>query len=185
VWVWRDDLGSGDAGTGPGGWRVDAYGEWTWDEPSPLERPGAGIGALQRPGTTARGAGDRALATLGRPGEPTPIFHALTEDRTQSPPRRGYRDRDVLPVPEPHPGSGPLPVQDPSGQRGLSDVPTVPPPALGGSAPSEVEAESPEDELRRRAERRRRPRAEEGSAEGGRHAWRREESRTGRHALRR
>jgi len=185
VWVWRDDMGSGEARSGSGGWRLDAYGTWVWDEPSPLERPGAGIGALQRAEPTApRVGGDRALATLGTSGsEPTPIFHELTEDRTR--PRRGYRDRDALAVPEPHPGSGPLPVQDPSGRRrpGLAEVPTVPPPAVDGSSSARLE-ESPEDELRRRAERRRRPRAEESRSEGGRHAWR-EEIRGGRHALRR
>ncbi|MFC5136877.1 hypothetical protein ACFPK1_01420 [Actinomycetospora rhizophila] len=156
-----------------------------WDEPSPLERPGAGIGALRRAEPTAPRAvrGDRALATLGDPGaEPTPIFHELTEDRTR--PRRAYRDRDALAVPEPHPGSGPLPVQDPSGRRrGLAEVPTVPPPAVDGSSAAGLD-ESPEDELRRRAERRRRPRADEARGEGGRHAWR-EELRGGRHALRR
>ncbi|MEJ2888983.1 hypothetical protein [Actinomycetospora aeridis] len=162
-----------------------------WDEPSPLDRPGAGVGALRRAGATAtataretRGT-DRALSTLGRTGEPTPIFHELTEDRTRGVTRRAYGDRDALPVPEPHPGSGPLPVQDPSGRRArLSEVPTVPPPAVGGSDPAGT-AESPEDELRRRAERRRRPRTEDVAPDAGRHAWRREESRTGRHALRR
>ncbi|MDD7941122.1 hypothetical protein PHK61_22130 [Actinomycetospora lutea] len=191
MWVWRDEPASGEARSGSGGWRLDAYGTWVWDEPSPLERPGAGIGALRRPESPVapvarrrevRAGGDRALASLGTAGaEPTPIFHELTEDRSR--PRRAYRDRDALAVPEPHPGSGPLPVQDASGRRrgGLAEVPTVPPPALGGSSSPE---ESPEDELRRRAERRRRPRADEAGAEGGRHAWR-EEIRGGRHALRR
>ncbi|WP_345341051.1 hypothetical protein [Actinomycetospora succinea] len=208
-------MGSGEARSGAGGWRLDAYGTWVWDEPSPLERPGAGIGALRRgeparegEGRTVRRGGDRALASLGNPGsEPTPIFHELTEDRTR--PRRAYRDRDALAVPEPHPGSGPLPVQDASGPRrsGLSEVPTVPPPAVDGSSSAALRGradgsssaalrgradvsdaagldESPEDELRRRAERRRRPRADEARGDGGRHAWR-EEIRGGRHALRR
>ncbi|MEJ2864530.1 hypothetical protein [Actinomycetospora flava] len=193
-------MGTGDARSGAGGWRLDAYGTWVWDEPSPLERPGAGIGALRRAEPTARetrvGA-DRALATLGQTGgEPTPIFHELTEDRTR--PRRAYRDRDALAVPEPHPGSGPLPVQDGSGRRRgrLSEVPTVPPPAVDGSSSAALRLredgssaagldESPEDELRRRAERRRRPRSDEARGDGGgRHAWR-EEIRGGRHALRR
>ena len=189
MWVWRDDMGIGEARSGAGGWRLDAYGTWVWDEPSPLERPGAGIGALRRPeAPAARAGGDRALATLGHTGaEPTPIFHELTEDRTR--PRRAYRDRayrdrDALAVPEPHPGSGPLPVQDGSGRRrGLREVPTVPPPAVDGTTSAGLD-ESPEDELRRRAERRRRPRAEETRSETGRHAWR-EEIRGGRHALRR
>lgn len=192
MWVWRDDMASGDARSGAGGWRLDAYGTWVWDEPSPLERPGAGVGALRReavPRRAARAGGDRALATLGRTGsEPTPIFHELTEDRTR-PPRA---HRDAIAVPEPHPGSGPLPVQDASGRRRgrLTEVPTVPPPSLDGSAhladhaDHADHAESPEDELRRRAERRRRPRAEEPPAGTGRHAWR-EEIRGGRHALRR
>ena len=198
MWVWRDDQGSG--GAGGGGWRLDAYGTWVWDEASPLERPGAGIGALRgrvgddrlRPEQPT--VGDRALATLDRDApdrtaEPTPIFHELTVDRSRRVPRRRPARRDAVHVPEPHPGSGALPVQDGSAgsgsRRGLQDVPTVPPPAapeLGGAP------ESPEDELRRRAERRRRPMTGTGAdapQEGGRHTWRREEVRTGRHALRR
>jgi hypothetical protein len=216
VWVWRDDLGSGGA-HGSGGWRLDAYGTWVWDEPSPLERPGAGTGALRERVLSAGGSGrarderrtgDRALAALDH-ADPTPIFHELAVDRRERPrretPRSGarsteretqretrrgarsvepsWRDRDAVSVPEPHPGSGPLPIQD--GGRGLADVPTVPPPAGPGSGV----AESPEDELRRRAERRRRPLGAGGGRdddrEGGRHTWRSEETRTGRHALRR
>ena len=196
MWVWREDQGSG--GVGGGGWRLDAYGTWVWDEASPLERPGAGIGALRGRGGDDRVraeraerpmVGDRALATLDRDAEPTPIFHELTVDRSRRVPRRRPARRDAVHVPEPHPGSGALPVQDGSARygarRGLQDVPTVPPPAGPdfGGAP-----ESPEDELRRRAERRRRPMAGTGAdapQEGGRHTWRREEVRTGRHALRR
>ncbi|MDF2975915.1 MAG: hypothetical protein K0S40_643 [Actinomycetospora sp.] len=197
MWVWREDQGSG--GVGGGGWRLDAYGTWVWDEASPLDRPGAGIGALRgRVGDDRRPErptiGDRALATLDRDArdrtaEPTPIFHELTVDRSRSVPRRRPARRDAVHVPEPHPGSGALPVQDGSAgygaRRGLQDVPTVPPPAWPelGCAP-----ESPEDELRRRAERRRRPLTGSGAdapSEGGRHTWRREEVRTGRHALRR
>jgi hypothetical protein len=203
VWVWRDDLGSGAAEGRGGGWRLDAYGTWVWDEPSPLERPGAGMDALRRASAggarrSGRRGGDTALAALDH-ADPTPIFHELTVDRSR--PRRepSRRDRDAVRVPEPHPGSGPLPVQDADGRRrgrsGLGDVPTVPPPALDGSSsaglPAPELAETTEDELRRRAERRRRPRAAERTArsaeerEGGRHTWRREEDRTGRHALRR
>ena len=193
MWVWRDDLGSGGAA---GGWRLDGN-TWVWEEPSPLERPGAGTGALRGyAGASAAGerrverperpTGDRALATLGN--DPTPIFHELSVDRSRSIPRPSYRDRDAVHVPEPHPGSGPLPIQDEEwvhrGGRGLRDVPTVPPPPAPGAPEA---AESPEDELRRRAERRRRPLddAPEAAREGGRHTWRREEIRSGRHALRR
>jgi hypothetical protein len=193
-----------------------------WDEPSLLERPGAGTGALREyavPAPSAgtgrsrgegrverrrgRRGGDRALAALEH-DDPTPIFHELTVDRSRvsrrEPSRggtrrgeRSWRDRDAVHVPEPHPGSGPLPVQDPYGdagrRRGLTEVPTVPPPAVGGSGSRGAVpglAESPEDELRRRAERRRRPLdAAGGERAGGRHTWRAEEARTGRHALRR
>ena len=225
MWVWRDDLGSG-AASGGGGWRLDAYGTWTWDEPSFLERPGAGTDALrraaapaglavspapaapvgsragvvrrQRPARGTRpGTPDRAIAALD--GDPTPIFHELTEDRSREPwdtdARRARATRDArVHVPEPHPGSGPLPVQDPSApsrRGGLGAVPTVPPPAPDGSTAAGLAArdvpESPEDELRRRAERRRRPLGDgrDTEREGGRHTWRREEVHTGRHALRR
>ncbi|MDD7935970.1 hypothetical protein [Actinomycetospora straminea] len=150
-----------------------------------------------------RAHGDRALARLGH-AEPTPIFQELTVDRSRRP------VRGAVSVPEPHPGSGPLPVQDPTGRRsGLREVPTVPPPALDGSTSAGLRSEwsersrrseradlrsvsrdeSPEEELRRRAERRRRPRSaaddRDVAPEGGRHAWKREDARTGRHALRR
>src|SRR4051794_41938354 len=80
VWVWRDDLGSGGEHGGSGGWRLDAYGTWVWDEVSPLERPGAGTGALRGRGLSAgasgrtrdeRLTGDRALAALEH-ADPTP-----------------------------------------------------------------------------------------------------------------
>jgi hypothetical protein len=187
-----------------------------WDEVSPLERPGAGTGALRGRGLSAgasgrtrdeRLTGDRALAALEH-ADPTPIFHELAVDRRERPRRetqrsgarpveretqrrgsrsseRSWRDRDAVSVPEPHPGSGPLPIQDGGSRRGLAEVPTVPPPA----GPMSDGAESPEDELRRRAERRRRPLGTAGGRgedrEGGRHTWRGEEIRTGRHALRR
>lgn len=200
MWVWRDDLGSGAAA---GGWRLDRNNTWVWEEPSPLERAGAGVGALRgyagsAPAIDRRRAersvrpepavGDRALATLG--DDPTPIFHELSVDRSRDIPRPSWRDRDrdAVHVPEPHPGSGALPIQD-----GLGVVPTVPPPPLPGTTPDRGAAvpelaESAEDELRRRAERRRRPLADDRAdtaREGGRHTWRREETRTGRHALRR
>jgi hypothetical protein len=193
VWVWRDDLGSGAAA---GGWRLDRNNTWVWEEPSPLERAGAGVGALRgyagsapvidrrRTERPEPAVGDRALAALG--GDPTPIFHELSVDRSRSIPRPSWRDRDAVHVPEPHPGSGPLPIQD-----GLGVVPTVPPPPLPGEPAAPEAAESAEDELRRRAERRRRPLnsdhgdREDTAREGGRHTWRREETRSGRHALRR
>jgi hypothetical protein len=209
VWVWRDDLGSGGALGGAGGWRLDGNNTWVWEEPSPLDQPGAGTGALRgyaggvgsapvadqrrperRPERrTGRPVGDRALATLG--DDPTPIFHELSVDRSRNIPRPSWRerDRDAVHVPEPHPGSGALPIQDEEWAqraqhrgRGLREVPTVPPP------PAPEAAENPEDELRRRAERRRRPMGEsreDAGREGGRHTWRREETRSGRHALRR
>jgi len=206
VWVWRDDLGSGGALGGAGGWRLDGNNTWVWEEPSPLDRPGAGTGALRGYAGSApvvdqrrterrtdrrreRPVGDRALATLG--DDPTPIFHELSVDRSRNIPRPSWRerDRDAVHVPEPHPGSGALPIQDEEWAqraqhhgRGLRDVPTVPPP------PAPEAAENPEDELRRRAERRRRPMGDardDAGREGGRHTWRREETRSGRHALRR
>ena len=207
VWVWRDDLGSGGALGGAGGWRLDGNNTWVWEEPSPLDRPGAGTGALRgyagsapvvdqrrterrtdrrTERRTERPVGDRALATLG--DDPTPIFHELSVDRSRNIPRPSWRerDRDAVHVPEPHPGSGALPIQDEEWAqhhgRGLRDVPTVPPP------PAPEAAENPEDELRRRAERRRRPMGDardDAGREGGRHTWRREETRSGRHALRR
>ena len=208
MWVWRDDLGQPGETERPSGWRLSDTGSWVWDEASPLRRAGAGTGALRSRAVPDpapvpareeyRPRADRAIAALSagdgavgarpsgaggalpdvvtpRGGEPTPIFHELTVDRT----RRHAR------VPEPHPGSGPLPVQDPRG-HGLAPVPTVPPPA----APED--ASSPEEEMRRRAERRRRPRASAAtvapgreSESGGRHSLRREEPVGGRHALRR
>jgi hypothetical protein len=72
--------------------------------------------------------------------------------------RREERGRRAYPdIPAPHPGSGPFPAQDRT-RRG-------PEPVGSAGAP----AASTEDELRRRAERRRRPRVE---PESGRHALR-------------
>lgn len=109
--------------------------------------------------------------------------------------RHSYRQGPAR-IPEPHPGSGPFPAQhdearydearydprhdrvrydearhderrhDEPRHRGLRPVAAVPaPPAPGHEA-----AVSPEEELRRRAERRRRPRVE---PESGRHTLRR------------
>lgn len=175
MWVWRDDV---TPGVDRGGWQLDAYDTWHWDTRSPLERVGAGTGALTNYAGRSD-AGDRAIAAIGAPPpEYTPIFHAMTEDRTQRSPWVGAR------VPEPHPGSGPLPIQDAPREpaaRGLAAVPTVPPPPVGDDRPL-----SAEEELRLRAERRRRPRAAETPAGGGRHTMRpRAETPEGRHALRR
>ena len=112
-------------------------------------------------------------ATPGDPFEAEPIFrsvaHSVSEERHYengryrhaphaAPERHGY-------IPEPHPGSGPFPAQG-GGRRRLAPVEEVPPPPaqhdLGPVA-------SAEDELRRRAERRRRPRVE---PESGRHVLR-------------
>lgn len=219
VWVWRDDTALGTRGTGSArrggtapGWRLDAYGTWTWDEPSLLEREGVGVGALRGDVASRRSGSGRAPAARGaetRAAETTlggtPIFHALTVDRRRRETLRavpGPRDRwadDERPrrradsgpsIPEPHPGSGPLPIQDAEdgrGRRGLAAVPTVPPPPLPGasSAPAGHDdvAESPQDELRRRAERRRRPHRAEEDAEAGRHAMRRPAASGGRHAM--
>lgn len=70
-------------------------------------------------------------------------------------------------IPEPHPGSGPIPAQ--GSRRGLVPVETAPPP------PPRYEdepwsGETAAEEMRRRAERRRRPRVE---PESGRHVLRR------------
>ena len=40
MWEWREESARGR-------WRLDRWGSWVWDEPSPLERPGAGTGALE------------------------------------------------------------------------------------------------------------------------------------------
>lgn len=186
MWVWRDDMARG-------GWRLDAYGTWIWDEPSPLDRAGAGTGALAGYAGASRGAVGLLDAPRLAPevpaSEPTPIFRDLTADRIRRDPWDTRHDEGPwAAVPEPHPGSGPLPVQDPDGRygdRALASVPTVPPPPL----PSEptaypVSSESPEDELRRRAERRRRPRADTSESSSARHSWRREEPHSGRHSLR-
>ena len=122
--------------------------------------------------------------------EPTPIFRSVAhevrerhDDRYDEPRYRGSRDvgsrHDVgyaepldrrarreerwapayPDIPAPHPGSGPFPAQDRS-HRGAEPAGT----ARGGAPLA-----STEDELRRRAERRRRPRVE---PESGRHALR-------------
>lgn len=101
--------------------------------------------------------------------EPTPIFEAVAEDRNGGggahaadadrslhPDHPDHPDYPVIPAPSP--GSGPLPVQRLDALR---------------------DAESPEDELRRRAERRRRPLTSV-AAEPGRHADGRSDGRHGR-----
>lgn len=205
MWVWRDETALGTRGSsGSGGyarssgatpgWRLDARGTWTWDEPSMLEREGVGVGAL-RHGFAAEPA--PAPVPAARAAEPglagTPIFQALTADHSRratlrAVPDDGWSDDRYAPsVPEPHPGSGPLPIQDARGpvrRSGLAEVPTVPPPPGPGEV-ADAAAESPEDELRRRAERRRRPRQEpEAPVGGGRHAMRAAQPAGGRHAMR-
>lgn len=196
MWVWRDEAvyGTGGAGSAGGtwvpeqgryggrGWRLDASGTWAWDEPSPLERPGIGVDALR--GARTRSTEPVPDARVG--DDATPIFHALTVDRTRRTILRAVPDA--------------VDARDASGcaprRRGLADVPTVPPPpAPGGSAPGAAYvadappagAESPADELRRRAERRRRPHgvaSTDGGSSRGRHALRTAEPVGGRHAMR-
>ncbi|MDL5154898.1 hypothetical protein [Actinomycetospora termitidis] len=181
MWVWRDE-------TVRGGWRLDDTGSWRYDEPARLESVGA-PGRRERPEADARvreqWARERFLAdqrarrerlrpalasTPGDPFEAEPIFrsvaHEVREERRyedgryrHAPSDRGAR------IPEPHPGSGPFPAQD-GGRRRLAPVDEVPPPGVGDFDP----AVSPEEEMRRRAERRRRPQAEPA---GGRHVLRR------------
>ncbi|MEJ2870005.1 hypothetical protein WCD74_19715 [Actinomycetospora sp. OC33-EN08] len=184
MWVWRDE-------TVRGGWRLDDTGSWAYDEPARLEPVGAS-GRRERPEVDPRRreqwARERFLAdqrarqerlrpalasTPGDPFEAEPIFrsvaHEVSEERRYEDGR--YRhvpsdraDRGAW-IPAPHPGSGPFPAQD-AGRRRLAPVDAVPPPGLDDLGP----AASPEEELRRRAERRRRPRTE---PESGRHVLRR------------
>lgn len=201
MWVWREDRvdTAGGAFDGAldrsGGWRLDVTGAWTWDDGAPRAERG---GADPRRRDDAGGA----LALLPAPVRPggddeTPIFRAVSDDHS----RRALHPIDGAPawaaIPEPHPGSGPLPVQDPGGRR-LAAVPTVPPPAVSGEHEGhggygghegheghDGPVESPEDEMRRRAERRRRGRSVDEIAAGvrrGRHALRADEPRAGRHS---
>ena len=143
----------------------------------------------------ARSEGRRPVVAAASPRsefEPTPIFRSVAhevrerhDDRYDEPryrearrdeprhdvryaeprydeARREERGRRAYPdIPAPHPGSGPFPAQDRT-HRGPEPVGSAP--ARGGAP-----AASTEDELRRRAERRRRPRVE---PESGRHALR-------------
>jgi hypothetical protein len=194
MWVWREE-------TVRGGWRLDATGSWTYDEPARLERvapsreprdPEPDRLARERfvRAQRARSEGRRPVLSAVPPRsefEPTPIFRSVAhevrerhDDRYDEPRYRGSRHdesrhdaryaepryaeraergRRAYPdIPAPHPGSGPFPAQDRTRRPGPEA------PAHGGAP-----AASTEDELRRRAERRRRPRVE---PESGRHALR-------------
>ncbi|GAA4842669.1 hypothetical protein GCM10023201_36280 [Actinomycetospora corticicola] len=187
MWVWRDE-------TVRGGWRLDNTGSWRYDEPARLEP----VGAPRRVEPDARAreqwARERFLAdqrarqerlrpalaaTPGDPFEAEPIFrsvaHEVREERRYEGGR--YRHAAHAPaerhgyIPEPHPGSGPFPAQD-GGRRRLAPVDEVPPPPVAPVppvAPDLGPVASAEEELRRRAERRRRPHAEPA---GGRHVLR-------------
>lgn len=183
MWVWREDAVRG-------GWRLDAHGTWMWDEPSILEREGIGVDALRRPREAAvrRERPPRREPWAWRAGDPasgpypgqdaTPIFHALSVDHDRRATLRAVPELDEARIPEPHPGSGPIPTV----RGGLAEVPTVPPPPATGA--SQDSYESPQDEMRRRAERRRRPVEPPEPAGGGRHALRTPEPAGGRHAMR-
>jgi hypothetical protein len=182
MWVWREE-------SVRGGWRLDSYGRWTYDEPARLERVGAPREpaeserlaherlARERYERARRAEGARPALTAVPPLEATPIFRSVAHEVRASRDERRHdrydryeeRDRRAAPaIPEPHPGSGPFPAQGRS-RRGLAPVESVPAPP----APSEDEPGYPssaEDEMRRRAERRRRPRVEPDS---GRHVLRR------------
>ena len=211
MWVWREE-------TVRGGWRLDATGSWTYDEPARLERVAPARGprdpepdrlARERfvRAQRARSEGRRPVLAAAPPRsefEPTPIFRSVAhevrewhDDGYDEPGHRYAQPRDTRPrdprprhdeprhdarsagrryddvrpaergqsaypdIPAPHPGSGPFPAQDRT-HRGPEPVGSAP--ARGGAP-----AASTEDELRRRAERRRRPRVE---PESGRHALR-------------
>jgi hypothetical protein len=188
MWVWREE-------TVRGGWRLDATGSWTYDEPARLERVAPPRGPREpEPDRVSRERfvrAQRARSEGRRPVlsavpqrsefEPTPIFRSVAhevrewhddrrvddrydEERASryDEPRREAGGRRAYPeIPAPHPGSGPFPAQDRT-RRGPESVEAA---SARGAAP----AASTEDELRRRAERRRRPRVE---PESGRHALR-------------
>lgn len=176
MWVWREE-------TVRGGWRLDSTGSWTYDEPARLER----VGPPREPrdddrlarerfvrAQRARSEGRRPVPVGPRPDfEATPIFRSVAHevrewrderrvDDRYPEPRREPGHRPGPAIPEPHPGSGPFPAP-PRSRRGLAPVESVPPPARVD------DTGSADDELRRRAERRRRPRVE---PESGRHALR-------------
>ena len=171
MWVWREE-------TVRGGWRLDSTGSWTYDEPARLER----VGPPRDPdriarerfvrAQRARSEGRRPAPVGARPEfEATPIFRSVAHevrewrDERYPEPRREVGRRAEPAIPEPHPGSGPFPAQART-RRGLASVESVPPPAREGDVGP---VGSADDELRRRAERRRRPRVE---PESGRHALR-------------
>lgn len=186
MWVWREE-------TVRGGWRLDSTGSWTYDEPARLERVRSPRRdrdvESERLARERLAREQRARAEYRRPAlaavpplaelDATPIFRSVAhearswrderrrEDRYGRPERREreVRSRRAEPaIPRPHPGSGPFPAQGPR-RRGLAPVESVPPPSWDDDRPV-----STEDELRRRAERRRRPQAE---PESGRHVLRR------------
>lgn len=182
MWVWRDE-------TVRGGWRLDNTGSWTYDDPARLQPVGASRRAEHDARAREQWARERfladqrarqerlrpALATMpGDPFESEPIFRSVAHEVSQERRYEGgrYHHAPHAPaerhgwIPEPHPGSGPFPAQD-GGRRRLAPVDEVPPPPV----PADLgPVGSPEDELRRRAERRRRPRSE---PDGGRHVLRR------------
>jgi hypothetical protein len=192
MWVWREE-------TVRGGWRLDSTGSWTYDEPARLERvrpqrTGWDVDS-ERLARERAAREQRARAEQRRPAlaavpplaelEATPIFRSVAHEarswreERRHPDERRYREERFEPrrgeregrgerarrsIPEPHPGSGSFPA--PARQRGLAPVETAPPPPPW----DEERPLSAEDELRRRAERRRRPRTE---PESGRHVLRR------------
>lgn len=131
----------------PRGWDAPAWDAPAWDAPAWPSWDGS---ALDGPGW-AGGLATLPWTDVPIDGEPTPIFEAVADDRAggggahaADAVRPGGDEDGAYPIiPEPHPGSGPFPVQR---LEGLHDV------------------DSPEDELRRRAERRRRPRSAESAA---------------------
>lgn len=193
MWVWREE-------SVRGGWRLDSYGSWTYDEPARLERvggsrepvdPEAERLAHERLDQERYARAQRARAEGARPAltalpalselEATPIFRSVAHEVHASRDERGRGREDGR--------HGRLE------QRGHRVEPTIPEPHPGsgpfpaqgrsrrGLAPVDTAPPPPppcedepgfaataEDEMRRRAERRRRPRVEPDS---GRHVLRR------------
>ncbi|HEY2221967.1 MAG TPA: hypothetical protein VGI02_07935 [Actinomycetospora sp.] len=183
-----------------GGWRLDSYGSWTYDEPARLERVGAPRApvdpeaerlAHDRLAQERYHRAQRARSESARPAltalpalselEATPIFRSVAHEARAAHDERGRGRHDSR--------------YDRLEERGRRVEPTIPEPHPGsgpfpaqsrsrrGLAPVETappppppyEDEpgfggTPEDEMRRRAERRRRPRVEPDS---GRHVLRR------------
>lgn len=189
MWIWREDREDTAGGSfdrhdrARGGWHVDTYGAWNWQDEHPAR---GGLALLPAP--------SEAWSVPDEWADETPIFNAVSDDHS-----RRARLRPIegaaswAAIPEPNPGSGPLPIQDPSGRARsghLAAVPTVPPPSEAGDdregLAEPVRRGGAEDELRRRAERRRRPRTESTERRGaGRHAMRDDDGPVsgGRHAL--